>query len=473
VPDPGSSTPRVAQEILYELLAEDIVQIILQRTNEAARTQKWLVANINPKRETRIGEWLRWLRALGILDGSPKTSYRLAVADVLDILDLVVGSPPGQELWIILKNPVGRAVVAALLHGERERTELTGHVGERTQVVRMLDMLAIGGVARHNELDGHDYYHLVEPARYARILGGMEIVVATIAEARASAAGDTLRRIAYPAAPLDDFEPTALGSRVPPDEVPRYIDGSADATPTQRAAASVWEDLASPGLLLPSLVPRYKRSLSGLPHRPFPGSDARAEGVSYFEVPGVAEAILAGLKPVSSTEDLVTTFATIVRRHHGTLQPSTAGQERGRRRITILVQRATCSPQDLEPPALAWSTENEDPSPYAATFDEDRNELRINFTWRDLSETVNQWVDEPLSLFGWVERTIRFQHALKLVGVVFQHEHDVASRLPSQDLLQLTPDALTAAARFSATDRVELKRRINQHFKAHQVLRSS
>lgn len=99
----------------------------------------------------------------------------------------------------------------------------------------------------------------------------------------------TARAIAYPDATPDDYEPRASGPREPPEHVPRLMSQHQDATAAQRAAAHIWADLESPGLGDPHTIGRFKGSLSGLPHRPYPWMDAHPADIAYFDLPGVAQ----------------------------------------------------------------------------------------------------------------------------------------------------------------------------------------
>lgn len=56
------------------------------------------------------------------------------------------------------------------------------------------------------------------------------------------------------------------------------------------------------------------------------------------------------------------------------------------------------------------------------------------------------------SVLGWIERIIRFRHAMKLIERVLLHEEFVTSRVQARPLPRLTPDALTLAAHWTALE---------------------
>jgi hypothetical protein len=466
VSDPGSSPNRAHQHHLFELLADSTVRTIIRRTNDDARTQQWLIQNIAPKARTRIGNHLRSLLLLGVIDGSPDRGYRLAAAEINDILDLVHHSALRERLWKVLRKPVGRALFAALLHQSRTESELLA-LGDTSQ---QLQTLVVAGAVREMELPGRILvYDLVDASRYAQILGGIDVVVAEISRARAAGAADNARSIAYPDAVPDDYEPRVKGPRDPPDHVPRLMSQDDDATPAQRAAARIWTDLESPGLGDPHTIGRFKRSLTGLPHRPYPWIDAHPTDVAYFDLPGVAQAMVCELPVPSGTEDVLRTVTLVAAEHRGAPLTPSASQVRGIHRRAVLTSGADWRPEDLHPPRIVWT--DDDRALHAATFDVARNILYLETYWRPLLDMAAQWVDQPASLLGWIERTIRFQHALKLVECIIQHEHAAGQRAPAPDLPQLTPDALTAAAYWSATERQELRRRAIQHCRAHRAVK--
>ena len=99
----------------------------------------------------------------------------------------------------------------------------------------------------------------------------------------------------------------------------------------------------------------------------------------------------------------------------------------------------------------------------AATFDEDTNILTIDPYWRGLLTTLAQWLEQPFSVLGWIERVIRFRHAMKLIERVLLHENFVASRVQARPLPQLTPDALTFAAHWTALEHQALRQHVHQH----------
>lgn len=373
MPHPGSGRNRAVQQTWYDLLYEPSVRTVLERTAEAPRTQKWLLTNFHEKSRSSVSQRIKSLALLGALEGSAECGYRLTVGELLDIGKLVRDSPLGNELWALLKKPVGRAVLAALLHGDRARTSLIGTVGEQTLVDRELRVLAAGGAVRKAEIGRELVYDLIEPARYAQILGGVEIIIALLANNLAASGGEAARRIAYPAAPLDDYEPRALRAMDPPDTVSRFlVDDERSLTTNQRAAARMWRDLSRPGLLDPTQAARFKRSLTLLPCVPFPRADSAPFGVAYFDVPHVAEAIVSDLRRFDQQEGLINAMRTMAERDAGTTSyPYSMSQLRGRARIALLSSGDPWQPHDLTPPRILWSDEAKGPHPdlFAATFD--------------------------------------------------------------------------------------------------------
>jgi DNA-binding transcriptional ArsR family regulator len=145
-----------------------------------ARPRRLARSSGSSRKKTRIGDLIRWFAVLGILSGSAKRGYRLAVGELVDVIDAVQRGPLKDGLWRVLRKPTGRAVLVALAHGDRTSSELV-MTGERTQVYRRLDTLQVAGVVRDIRVDGKTIYGLLEPGHYSWILGAVELIVAHLA----------------------------------------------------------------------------------------------------------------------------------------------------------------------------------------------------------------------------------------------------------------------------------------------------
>lgn len=466
---PGHKPNPIVRAKLFELLKDETIRTVIRRTNESARTQQWLIQNIKPNGKTKIGDVLDWFLVFGVLDGNPKDGYRLAVGELIDIFDLVQRSPMRHALWDTLAEPVGRAVLAALLHGQRTGTTLN-KVGPRKKVGHELGVLYGGQVVQRERVGNATWWTLLEPTRYTRILGGIDLIISNLGNQMATVGVDAVGRIAYPADHIDDYEPTARAARQPPERVPRPLsEAGANSTVNQRAAAQIWLDLADPGLADKKIIAEFKRSLTRLPRRPYPWADITPQGTNYVDIPGVAAGLLQSLPPMPSggTERLVYAMgmSSGTRNAH---PPPSPGQIRGLRRHAIRVDALPHSPADLDLPRITWV--GMDPTGYgfAAEFDADTNELAINFGWPGLINLLEEdWIEQPKSIQGWIERTLQLQHALKLVHCIIVHENEIADRVPNAELPQITEHVLRTAAHWTAVERQELRRRVNQHRSAY------
>ena len=465
---PGRGYNRAVQQQMFDLLADPTARTIIRRTAEAPRTQQWLVANINPNKKTRIGDLIRWFAVLGILSGSAKRGYRLAVGELVDVIDAVQRGPLKDGLWRVLRKPTGRAVLVALAHGDRTSSELV-MTGERTQVYRCLDTLQVAGVVRDIRVDGKTIYGLLEPGHYSWILGAVELIVAHLAHQTATGAIDSVQRLAYPTSPALDFEPAAHGPLPPPDSLARPLTGDQGAvTAKEQATGQILDDLTHPGLAGDYAIARLRGSLVAVPPRSYPWLDVEPWGTDYIDHPRVVEALLSALPAYDKNEDEFSHFWAALANMGDKQQrkPYTPSQLRGHARSMVLAGAEPYSPRDLQLPAIRWHAER---SPYevdAATFDEDTNILTIDPYWRGLLTTLAQWIEQPFSVLGWIERIIRFRHAMKLIERVLLHEEFVASRVQARPLPQLTPDALTFAAHWTALEHQALRQHVHQH-RAH------
>jgi hypothetical protein len=275
--------------------------------------------------------------------------------------------------------------------------------------------------------------------------------------------------MAYPAGHFDDYEPSAKGDRRPPEEVPRPISVTGPRpTVNQRAAAQIWRDLAATGLVDAKDVALVKQSLTRLPTQPFPWADVVPEGTNYIELPGVAEGLLQPLPPMPSG-DMGRRFraAAIKAGTRPELEPLTPGQIRGLLRNTLREGELAYTGADLQLPSIAWVGTNHRGFVYAATFDTDTNELAINFSWTGLMNLFEEWLDQSKTISSWIHGTVLLQHALKLVQCIVIHEHEYADLVLDDGPPPITEDMLGAAAHWTAPERQELRRRINQHRSAH------
>lgn len=465
---PGSKPNPKLRAKLFGILGHETARTIIRSTNDRACTQKTLVATINPKARTKIGTILDWFTVVGILDGSAKRGYRLAVGELIDIFDLVQHSPMQHPLWDTLSRPVGRAILAALLHGQRTRTELN-ELGQPKAVGNELRVLYGGHVVERAELGRVTWWTLLEAGRYSQILGGMDLIVTHLGNQLASGGIDDVRRLAYPAGHVDDYEPTAKQHRRPPEDVarPLSVTGS-DPTVNQRATSQIWRDLADTGLVDAKDIAQAKQSLTRLPTQPFPWASVVPQGTNYIDLPGVADGLLQPLPPMPSGD--MGRWLRAVAIKAGTrpeLEPLTPGQLRGLLRNTIREGDASYSAADLQLPSILWVGTNHGGLLYAATFDADTNELAINFHWTGLMNLFEEWLDPSKNISNWIQGTVLLQHALKLVQCVVSHEHEYADLVLDAGPPPITEDILRAAAHWTASERQELRRRINQHRSAH------
>ena len=328
-----------------------------------------------------------------------------------------------------------------------------------------------GGQALLRERVGHaTWWTLLEPDRYARILGGIDLIVSHLGNQIATAGVHGVSQIAYPAGHIDDYETTTRAARQPPEQVPRPLSESgATSTVNQRASAQIWRDLADCGLADKEIVAGYKRSLTRLPRRPYPWADITPQGTNYADIPGVAAGLLKSLPPMPSGDAERLIYA--IRMQSGFREahpPPSPSQIRGLRRHAICVGALPHTPTYLHLPSITWVGTHGEQYAFAAQFDADTNELVINFGWHGLLDLLEEdWIEQPKSIQRWIERTLQLQHVLKLVQCVVIHENEIADRVPNVALPKLTEDVLRTAARWTAAERQELRRRVNQHRSAY------
>jgi hypothetical protein len=471
---PGYKPNSKLREKLFEVLADETAQTIIKRTDERARTQQWLIKNIDPEGKNSVGKILEWFSVVGILDGSSARGYRLAVGELMDIFELVQDGPMKHTLWDTLGKPVGRAVLAALLHGPRTGTELN-KVGPRKPVGHVLDVLYGGHVVLRSRVGRETWWTLLEPGRYSRILGGMGLIVTHLGNQLASNGVQDVRSIAYPAGHFDDYEPRALGARRPPETVPRPLwEPGERLSADQRPSAVVWRDLADTGLADADAVAELRRSLPRIPRRPFPWADVTPHGTNYVDIPGIADALLQSLPPMPSgdTSRIFRTMAVMA----GTREeppPPSPSQIRGLSRNRIRETGSAYTAAELCLPSITWVGTHSRGPVYAATFDADTNTLEINFGWIGLVSVFEEWFEQPTSIFGWIQRTLLLQHVLKLVRCIVSHENEFADLVLDNGVPEITEDMLAIAAHWTTAERDELRRRVNQHRSAHVLKRDA
>ncbi len=453
---------------LFAILDDETARTIVRRTNDRACTRQWLIKNIDPDAKNRVGEIVRWLATFGFLDGSARYGYRLAVGELMDVFDLVQRSPMEDALWDTLSRPVGRAVLAALLHGERNRKELNELAPDKA-VGAELRVLRAGHVVRRTRMGRVMWWTLLEPGRYAQILGGVDMIVSHLGNQLALRSVQSVRAIAYPSGHVDDYEPSAKGARRPPEEVPRPLSVTGlRPTVNQRAASQIWRDLAATGLVDAKDVALVKKSLTRLPTQPFPWADVVPDATNYIDLPGVAEGLLQPLPPMPSGD--MGRWLRAVAIKAGTrpeLEPLRPGQIRGLLRNTLREGELPYTAADLQLPSIVWVGMNHGGFRHAATFDADTNELAINFHWAGLMNLFEEWLDQSKTISSWIQGAVLLQHALKLVQCVVIHEHEYADLVLDDGPPPITEDMLRAAAHWTAAERQELRRRINQHRSAH------
>jgi PAS domain-containing protein len=399
---------------------------------------------------------------LGLLQGGSSDGYRLTAEEILGLLNEVSRSDESEYWWSLLKHATVRAVLATLLDRSQWSSHLRASCGPDPRVMEALDRLTAAGVIATDKIDGRDRVLLMSRMPL-KILVQSELIIYGLLVEAADYSHAVLDAFRQRPRDLASYEPGPHDPRRPPPHPLRALrsvdrNAAVDVRLYSMYAGQI-PAANEPSFPAAARLRRQRHSESGLMH---PITIERV----YLNLPRVDTYVLAGLREQVAFEQAIDWHAMWPVMESAPADPSLSeSQLRGRRRAAKLAADPLAGAAQLELPALAWAIPNLDDPPiaWAAWFDEASNTLTVNPNFRELAGLTAEYEEHTGDAGTMWSQHVVARHAYRLVETVLLHEHAGGLR-PTGLTHGLTPEALTAAARWKAAERRDLRRELHQYF---------